>query len=130
MGRGLKPDGFLLDMGISPLVADALAERGYHVIHIRDVGLARANDPTIVALASEENLVIITTDTDLATVVALAGRGRPSVITLRLENPNARQQRDSVTGLVDAVGLAVLDSVLITVEPGRFRTRTIPLHST
>lgn len=115
-------------MGISPIVGEALAALGRSVVHVRTLGLQQADDSTIVDHALQENLVIVTSDTDLATVVALTGRGGPSVITLRLDNPNATQQRECLTGTVEALGLARLESVLVAVEPGRYRTRRIPIR--
>lgn len=42
---------FLVDQCLSPEVAEALATNGHDAVHLRDLGMMRAKDPDVLALA-------------------------------------------------------------------------------
>ncbi|MGL4176083.1 MAG: DUF5615 family PIN-like protein [Dermatophilaceae bacterium] len=54
----------LVDADLSPVVADALREVGHDVTHVADLGLHTATDETIFRVATEEQYVIVTADSD------------------------------------------------------------------
>src|SRR5690348_5576646 len=114
MDRGRMNLRFILDMGISPRVLEGLRARGCTAAHVQDIGMARASDPAIVEEARQQNAIVITTDKDLANHVAMAGASKPSVITLRLDNPAADEQVTAVEALLDALPVEALESCLIT----------------
>ena len=58
---------FLIDQAISWLVARDLANAGYDVLHVREIGLSQADDRTILNRAVDEHRVIVTQDTDFGT---------------------------------------------------------------
>ena len=120
--------GFLLDVGVTPKLLDVLMQLGHQALHIRDLDMLKAQDERIVELAASRGLVVITSDTDLATVVAVAGNSAPPVVTLRLANPSAEQQVSAVTSLLQAIGSDGLEGYLVTVERGRYRRRRLPLR--
>lgn len=126
----MRPSGFLRDMGVSPRVETMIRELGFMVQHARDVVLSTADDGEIIDLARAKSLVVVTTDTDLSTIVALQGATMPSVITLRLENPSAAEQCAALAPMLTSVGLDGLASALFTVERGRYRRRTLPVGGT
>jgi hypothetical protein len=56
---------FLIDNAVSPFFADSLVAGGYDAIHVRDLGMAAAPDEDIFALATQEDRIIVSADTDL-----------------------------------------------------------------
>lgn len=54
---------FLVDNARSPDVAAQLCSAGHDALHVRDRGLAEAEDAVILDLAAAEERVIITADT-------------------------------------------------------------------
>jgi len=116
---------FLLDMGISQKVAPLLQQHGHTADHVDDLGLATADDDVIADEARRRGAVVITSDKDFGALVKLSGHSTPSVITLRLDNPNAAEQIVALAGLLNTLPAGGLDHCLITLERGRYRRRAL-----
>lgn len=78
---------FLIDNALSPIIADGLRQSGHDAIHVRNLGLAAADDTTIFEHAEREQRVIVSADTDFGTLLALRNSQRPSVILFRGATP-------------------------------------------
>jgi predicted nuclease of predicted toxin-antitoxin system len=74
---------FLLDEAIQHRLADHLAEAGHEASPVVRIGLGGASDPEVPARAAAEDRILITTDTDFPTLLALSGEQIPSVMLLR-----------------------------------------------
>ena len=74
---------FLVDMALSPGLADWLVQRGHDAVHASTIGLSRAPDPGIIERARDERRVIITADLDYPRLLALARSERPGLILFR-----------------------------------------------
>jgi predicted nuclease of predicted toxin-antitoxin system len=68
---------FLLDEAIQHRLADHLAEAGHDATHVVRIGLAGAPDPQVLERAAAEDRILITTDTDFPTLLALSGEPIP-----------------------------------------------------
>ena len=74
---------FLIDNALSPRMAAGLKLSGHDAIHVRERGMTSADDETIFALASEEKRILISEDTDFATILTARRASSPSVILFR-----------------------------------------------
>ena len=71
----------LADMNISPLSVDALRREEWDILRVSDLLKVNATDTEILALARQQNRVVITQDLDFSTLLALGGYNQPSLIT-------------------------------------------------
>ena len=65
---------FLADMPISIKATEALRSGGYDVIQIRELGMQRASDRTILEYAIAQSRIVLTMDKDFGTLLALSGQ--------------------------------------------------------
>ena len=118
---------FLLDMGISPRLVEVLRRAGHEAVHVFDIGLGRADDVSILEECRRRKAIAITTDKDFANIVATAANTSPSVITLRLDNPSAQEQTEAILAFLEAFRPPAIGCWLITLIPGRYRFRVLPV---
>ena len=62
---------FLIDQNRSPRLAALLREHGHDAVHTLELGLERALDEDLLAMAAAEGRVIVSGDTDFGTLLAL-----------------------------------------------------------
>ena len=72
---------FLVDANLSPKIGGVLEHAGYEAAHVRDHGLLAATDKEIVSHAIVNQQVIISADSDSATILALGGLRTPSLVS-------------------------------------------------
>jgi predicted nuclease of predicted toxin-antitoxin system len=71
---------FIIDMPLSPVLADWLRQQGHDAVHVSDLGLAKALDVEILEFAHREQRVVITADLDYPRLLALAQVEGPGLI--------------------------------------------------
>lgn len=119
---------FLVDNALSPIVADGLRQSGHDAIHVRDRGLAAADDVTIFEYADRDQRAIISADTDFGTILAVRNKAWPSVILFRGATP--RHPNEQVKLLLANLGeitASIERGAVIVLEPQRIRVRTLPI---
>lgn len=119
---------FLIDNSLSPALAALLQQAGHDAIHVRSLGLHRADDPVIFDHAAAENQIVVTADTDFGTLLAERSSQGPSVIQFRGEGSRS----PDVLGPVILANLPQLRDALdrgsiVTFEPARVRVRALPI---
>jgi predicted nuclease of predicted toxin-antitoxin system len=121
---------FLIDNALSPRLAEQLTGAGHDAVHVRDYGLQAAADDEIFDRALAEDRVIVSADTDFATLLAARTAGRPSVILFRRSTERRPQQQATlVLDNLPAISADLEAGSAVVFEPRRIRIRRLPFTS-
>ena len=79
----------LLDQGLPRSTSLYLRHKGIEAVHTSEIGLASADDATILEFASSYEKIVVTLDADFHRILAISHAIRPSVIRIRIEGLRA-----------------------------------------
>ncbi len=116
---------FLVDEALQDAVAHRLEAAGHDAAHVRLRGLAGQTDDQVVALAVDEDRVLITTDTDFGTILALSGAAAPNVLLLRGIGDSVDERVAAILDVLPRVEYELNEGALIVIEGERYRVSGI-----
>jgi predicted nuclease of predicted toxin-antitoxin system len=116
-------------MGISPQTVSFLQERGHEADHLIERGEERLEDQQVLALAQEEDRILLVHDLDFSDLVAGAGMALPSVVIFRLRNMRPINVNRRLEHLLERHAGALQEGAIFSVSEARIRWRTLPFDA-
>lgn len=119
----------LADMNISPRTVQALRSDGWTARRVSTPLSDDATDKSILTYASETGQVVCTQDLDFSALLAVTGRARPSVGTLRLSNTAPQFVTDRLLDVLPTVADDLRQGAVVLIEDHAVRVRSLPLQA-
>jgi predicted nuclease of predicted toxin-antitoxin system len=116
-------------MNISPLTVAQLRELGWDIIRVSEVMDNRTKDAEILTYGRIHDRVLITQDLDFSMLLAVQGHAKPSVISLRLDNPTPSVAASRIVEVVAALEHDLKEGVVVTADETSVRYRTLPIRT-
>ena len=120
----------LVDEALQDPVAHRLAKAGHDVTHIRLLGLAGHTDEDVMALAVDEDRILVTTDTDFGTILALTGAAGPNVLLLRGVGDSVSERVNALLNVLPRIEYELSQGAVVAIEEDRYRVRYLPIDET
>ncbi len=117
----------LVDMNLSPRLAELLTHGGVNAVHWSKVGSPDAPDHELMGYARTQGFVVLTHDLDFSAILAATDAEKPSVIQLRVADLTPENLVNSVIAAIKQTEDALEEGALLTIDPARSRIRLLPL---
>ncbi|MFN3885149.1 MAG: DUF5615 family PIN-like protein [Rhodocyclaceae bacterium] len=117
----------LLDQGLPRSTAAKLRERSWSVVHVAEIGLARASDQSIIDYARRHGYHVVTLDADFHALVAVAGANGPSVLRLRIEGLKGDELAALLQRIWPRIDEAMSAGAFVTVTETQIRIKRLPI---
>jgi predicted nuclease of predicted toxin-antitoxin system len=114
-------------MNMSPRWAEFLRGRGHDVQHWLHVGDEHASDEEIAKYCLEQDAVVLSQDLDFATMHAINGTMKPSVVQVRSKNLRPESIGSYVAHAFSKMEKQLQTGAVVTVKPPRLRLTRLPI---
>ena len=119
---------FLVDNALSPAIARGLCAHGHDAVHVRDLGMGASDDEDIFDQAARSGRVVISADTDFATLLALREVERPSLILFRRgADRRPMQQLELLVANLPSITDHIEKGCVVVFDDTRIRIRMLPI---
>ena len=114
-------------MPVSASLLSVLEARGHEGVHAHHLGLDRAPDEDLLALARREGRVVITADLDFPRMLALSAAEGSGLILFRGGTYSDEEMQGLLERVLEAVETEVLESSVCVVDRQSVRITRLPL---
>jgi predicted nuclease of predicted toxin-antitoxin system len=120
-------DEFLVDMPLSPDLAEWLAAQGHDAVHAARLGLGQAPDIEIMNIARAAERVVVTADLDYPRLLAASGLRAPGLVLFRDGNWSDEDVIVRMAEALRALPESDFAHSIVVLERDRIRRRRLPL---
>ena len=117
----------LIDMNLSPRLADVLTNAGHNAVYWGTIGKPSAEDSEILTWAKENGYVILTNDLDFGTILAAMRFASPSVIQIRRRDVVPEAIAPFLLQALEKFAIELQAGALLVIDEQRYRVRLLPL---
>jgi predicted nuclease of predicted toxin-antitoxin system len=117
----------LLDMPVSYSLLSVLETHGHEGVHAQEIGLDRAADRELLAVARRQNRIVITADLDFPRLLALSAAEGPALILFRGGNYSDAEMCNLLERVLKEVPSEILEVSICVVDKKRIRYTRLPL---
>ena len=117
----------LLDQGLPRSTAVLLRSAGWDVEHVSERNMSAASDTEILAVAKQEQKIVITLDADFHALLAVSSATGPSVVRIRIEGMNGASLAAMFTATWPKVGDALQAGAMVTINERGIRIKHLPI---
>ena len=118
---------FIIDMPLSPFLADWLKTKGHDAVHVTHLAMDRSPDSEILERARIEQRVVITADLDYPRLLAITRAEGPSLILFRGGNYSDQETFERMERVLETITPENLANSLVVIEKQKIRHRRLPL---
>jgi len=118
---------FIANMNISSLTVNELKKLGWNIVRVSEILEVQTSDIELLSFAREHNKVLITQDLDFSALLAVGGYEKPSVINIRVENPNPDFITSRLVEVVSRMKKELEEGAIVSVDEVSARYRNLPL---
>jgi predicted nuclease of predicted toxin-antitoxin system len=119
---------FIVDMPLSPAIAEWLRSLGHDAVHASEISLNRAPDTLIFSTALAEERVIVTADLDFPRLFSQLATSGPGLILLRGGNYSEPESIECLRCVLFALNHDELPKSVVVVDRERIRRRWLPVQ--
>jgi predicted nuclease of predicted toxin-antitoxin system len=119
---------FLLDECLPAQIAGLLRAAGHDCVHVHELGLGGQPDEQIMALADEQDRILISAGTDFGELLAKAPVLAPSVILLRRADKRPVPVAEVIVANLGQIAGDLAAGALVVIGDRRIRVRRLPVH--
>ena len=120
----------LIDVNLSPVWVQYLAQAGFDAVHWTEVGDVGAEDSIIMDWARNNACIVFTHDLDFSALLALAGATGPSVLQVRTQDVLPGAIGLSVIRVLKRHGEDLERGAIISIDDVNSRVRILPVRQT
>jgi predicted nuclease of predicted toxin-antitoxin system len=118
----------LIDMNLSPFLAELLRNEGWETIHWCNVGNPKAPDNIILDWAVKNGYWVVTHDLDFGAILAATKANCPSVIQVRTQDVSPDHLKPILLAVLSQYGSYLESGALVSVNEVSSRIRILPLR--
>jgi predicted nuclease of predicted toxin-antitoxin system len=120
----------LIDMNLSPRLAETLSDAGIESVHWSHIGPPDAKDSELFSYAKTNGHILVTCDLDFSAILSHTSDRKPSVVQLRLQAVDADIDAVAIAAALKQNESALETGAILTIDPRKYRIRLLPLITT